>query len=252
MVSASILVSIMAAQRAGDLDESQKGDVVSEKRTEAPGAGASTQADLGKAGTAVKEGVIRSLKGLNEIEADIVSLVRNTVADSLKLTADVANLSLGLTTEIIKGAIKATEEVGTGLILSTKSVTKGVIMGVGDVGGDVVAVASQTVKGAVKGASEVGADVSLVARRAVDGALEAGKEMGANMEDIATARGGRGRRGSGLHRYHRAESGAGDACGRHGRGEGCRGGCLTCQERERAAIRNRGEAAARCAHARAR
>ena len=54
MVSMSALVSIMAAQRAGNPDESQKGDVVSEKKTEAPGAGASTQADLGRAGTAVK------------------------------------------------------------------------------------------------------------------------------------------------------------------------------------------------------
>jgi hypothetical protein len=92
--------------------------------------------DMGRAGTAVKEGVARSLKGLNEIEADIVSLVRNTVSDTLKLTADIADMSLSLTTEVVKGAIKATEEVGTGLILSTKSVTKGVIMGVGDVGGD--------------------------------------------------------------------------------------------------------------------
>ena len=99
------------------------------------------QEDLGRAGTAVKEGVVRSLKGLNEIEADIVSVVRSTVVDSLKLTADVTGMTLDMTSEVFKGAIKATEEVGTGLILSTKSVTKGIIMGVGDMGGDVMAVA---------------------------------------------------------------------------------------------------------------
>jgi hypothetical protein len=82
------------------------------------------QADLGRAGTAVKEGVVRSLKGLNEIEAAIVNLVRNTVADALKLTADVTGMSINLSAEVIKGTIKATEEVGTGLVLSTKGVTK--------------------------------------------------------------------------------------------------------------------------------
>ena len=37
---------------------------------------------IGKAGTAVKEGVVSSLKGINEIEAEIVSLVRNTVSNA--------------------------------------------------------------------------------------------------------------------------------------------------------------------------
>ena len=35
-----------------------------------------SQVDLGRAGTAVRDGVTRSLKGLNEIEAGIVTLVR--------------------------------------------------------------------------------------------------------------------------------------------------------------------------------
>src|SRR5208283_4107488 len=101
---------------------------MTEKDQGGNGTGKPSQADLGRAGTAVKEGIVRSLKGLNEIEAAIVSLVRNTVADTLKLTADVAGMSIDLSAEVIKGAIKATEEVGAGLVLSTKSVTKGMIM----------------------------------------------------------------------------------------------------------------------------
>ena len=109
------------------------------------------------------------------------------MADTLKLTADAAGMSLSLTAEVMKGAIKATEEIGTGLTLSAKSVTKGVVMGIGDVGGDVMTAASRTVKGAVTGAAEVGGDVSVVARRAVEGAIEAGKEIGANVEELAGA-----------------------------------------------------------------
>ena len=145
----------------------------------------SAQGDLGRAGTAVKDGVTRSLKGLNEIEGGIVSLVRNIVADTLRLAADVTGMTITLSAEVMKGAIKATEEIGTGLTLSAKSVTKGVVMGVGDVGGDVVAAASRAVKGAITGAAGVGGDVAVVARRAVEGAIEAGKEVGANVEEIA-------------------------------------------------------------------
>ena len=43
---------------------------------------------LGEAGATVKEGIVSSLKGLNEIEAQIVSLARNTVTDVLKSTGN--------------------------------------------------------------------------------------------------------------------------------------------------------------------
>jgi hypothetical protein len=45
--------------------------------------------ELGKAGTAVKEGIIRSLRGINEIEAEMISLVRNTVSNTLRATGAV-------------------------------------------------------------------------------------------------------------------------------------------------------------------
>ena len=42
------------------------------------------------------QGVISSLKGINEIEAEIVSLVRNTVSNSLRATGAVAGETVGL------------------------------------------------------------------------------------------------------------------------------------------------------------
>ena len=52
--------------------------------------------EIGKAGTAVKEGIICSLKGINEIEAEIVCLVRNTVLNTLRAGRDVAGESLSI------------------------------------------------------------------------------------------------------------------------------------------------------------
>ena len=101
---------------------------------------------IGSVGTAVKEGVVGSLKGLNEVETEIVNLVRSTVSQTLKATGEVAMDSVAVIRDVVTGALQATEEVGIGLIVSTKSVTKGVVLGVRDVGGDVLSVAHQAVK----------------------------------------------------------------------------------------------------------
>jgi len=79
---------------------------------------------VGRAGTTVKQGIIHSLKAINEIEAGIVTLVRNTVADTFNATGSVANEAVVVTRDMIKGIVGAAEEVGTGLIISTKSVAK--------------------------------------------------------------------------------------------------------------------------------
>jgi hypothetical protein len=42
---------------------------------------------IGTAGTAVKEGIVGSLKGLSDIETEIVNVVRNTVSGHVS-TAD--------------------------------------------------------------------------------------------------------------------------------------------------------------------
>jgi hypothetical protein len=95
------------------------------------------KATMGKAGVTVKEGVLSGLKGINEIETQIVTLVKNTVSDTLQATGSVADETVNVTRSVLQGTLKAAEEVGTGLLLSSKSVAKGIIMGVSDVGGDV-------------------------------------------------------------------------------------------------------------------
>ena len=142
------------------------------------------RATMGKAGATVKEGVLSSLKGISEIETQIVTLVRNTVSDTLKASGSVADETVNVTKEVLHGTFKAVEEVGTGLLLSSKSVAKGIVMGVSDVGGDVLSVAKQVIKGTVNGAAEVGADMGQVACRTVDGIIEAGRETGGNVEDM--------------------------------------------------------------------
>lgn len=147
--------------------------------------GSETNRTIGRAGSAVKVGVIRSLHGIYEIETEIVYLVRHTVADSLKTAGSLTAEAGSITKDVVTGAIRATEEVGTGLILSTKSVVKGALIGVNDIGGDVLSVIDPTVKSAVKTASEIGGDVAMVARRAVEGIIEATREVGGNANEAA-------------------------------------------------------------------
>ncbi|RPH83357.1 MAG: hypothetical protein EHM75_12130, partial [Desulfobacteraceae bacterium] len=51
---------------------------------------------IGKAGTSVKEGVVSSLKGINEIESEIVTLVRNTVSTTLRAGGSIVTESLSV------------------------------------------------------------------------------------------------------------------------------------------------------------
>ena len=74
-----------------------------------------------KAGAAVKEGIIGSLTGISEIEAEIVGLVRNTASNSFRASGAVASEGINVTPDIIKGAIQAMEEIGTGLQRLTTS-----------------------------------------------------------------------------------------------------------------------------------
>jgi hypothetical protein len=72
---------------------------------------------IGKAGTTVKEGIIGSLRGINEIEAEMVSLVRGTISNTLRATGAVTSESVDLVRDVVKGAIQATEEIGGGAAL---------------------------------------------------------------------------------------------------------------------------------------
>ena len=83
------------------------------------------KATIGEAGATVKEGVLSSIKGINEIETQIVTLVRNTVSDTLKATGSVADETVNVTRSVLQGTFKAAEEVGTGLLLAPRAWQKG-------------------------------------------------------------------------------------------------------------------------------
>ena len=140
---------------------------------------------LGRAGTAVRDGIVGSLTTLTRIEGDIVMLVRSAVSSTLGATGTVASELVVVVRDVVAGALQATDEVGTGLVASTKSIAKGVVLGVHEVGGDVATAASETVRTVIKHAAAVGADVGLVARRAVDGIVEAAAETGENAGRVA-------------------------------------------------------------------
>ena len=74
--------------------------------TEHEGKGHRANADpaeaIGKAGTTVKEGIVSSLKGINEIEAEIVSVVRSAVSSTLRTTGDIANETIKVTTDVTR------------------------------------------------------------------------------------------------------------------------------------------------------
>ena len=70
------------------------------------------KATIGKAGATVKDGLLSGLKGIGEIETQIVTLVRNTVSDTLKATGSVADETVNLTRSLLQGTFKAAAEVG--------------------------------------------------------------------------------------------------------------------------------------------
>ena len=153
-----------------------------EIRTGARGGGSPSQV-----GTAVKDTIVCGLKGIGEIETEMVGLLRQTVSQTLGATGVTVSASLAVVNEIVRGALQATEEAGGGLLVSPKSLTKGVVMGVNDVRGDILTFAHHVVKGTVARAAEGGTDVAVVASQAVRGVIEAVSEAGGDVGKAATA-----------------------------------------------------------------
>src|SRR5215510_1442820 len=71
--------------------------VAEEVRTEA-GIGES----ISSAGTAVKTGIVGSLQGLNEIETEVVNLVRNTVSNTVQATGSVVRETVTVVSDVVK------------------------------------------------------------------------------------------------------------------------------------------------------
>src|SRR5438552_13102287 len=64
--------------------------------------------NIGNAGAAVKDSIVGSVRGLHEIEAEIVSLVRHTLSDTVKATGAVASESVTVISDVMKGTVQAT------------------------------------------------------------------------------------------------------------------------------------------------
>jgi len=136
---------------------------------------------LGAVGTTVKDGLVQSLKGIEEIESEIVSMVRQTVSDALRATGSMANEGVGVTRDVVLGALAATQEVGTGAVNATKSVAKGIILGVADVGGDLVTTADTVARTVVKGVAAV---VQRTVRKIDLAARYGGEEFAVLLDEI--------------------------------------------------------------------
>jgi hypothetical protein len=89
---------------------------------------------LGRAGSAVRDGIVNSLTTLPRIEGEIVVLVRSAVSGTPGAAGTVADELVIVVRDVVAGAVQATEQVGTGLIASAKGIAKGVVLGVHEVG----------------------------------------------------------------------------------------------------------------------
>jgi hypothetical protein len=137
-----------------------------------------TEPPLSRTGLSVQDGVARSLKAINEIEAEIVSLVRRTVARNLATSGATSSARVTVIRNLITGALQAAEPFSTGIICGLKSVVKGIILGGTDVTGDFSTIATIVLESVVTGAADTGRDVALATSRARAGIREACHELG--------------------------------------------------------------------------
>jgi len=170
----------------GETFKDTKGDAMSEQIKSAEAESIQElKFTIGSAGTALKEGLAGTLKGISEVEAEIVSLARNTLSTTHSATVSVTSEGLNVIKDMLKRALAESQEMDTDIAVTIKNVAKGIILGAADVGADLGSAARLTIKEALSGAAEIGVDVGTVARRAIEGILEATREVGGNVEDVA-------------------------------------------------------------------
>lgn len=136
-------------------------------------------------GTAIKDGVVGGLKGINEIGTGLVDLVGNTLSETLRATGVVAKDGLSVAKDMVTGTVQTVADVGAGLTTNVKNVARGVVTGVGEVSGDVGNVAQQAAKGVITGVADLGAMVGDVAGRAARGTVATAREVGGNVGGLA-------------------------------------------------------------------
>ena len=84
----------------------------------------------------LKAGIIKGIRGLYEIEREVLNFAKNTLSDTLKATGSVVNESLEVSKDAARNSLKAAEQVGETLVGSTRKLSKGIVTGVADVGSD--------------------------------------------------------------------------------------------------------------------
>lgn len=100
---------------------------------------------IGKAGATVKQGVLNSFEVIKQIEAGLVSLVKNTVSETVKATGTVADVAVGVTKDVLAGTMGVIQETGAGFLEATK-----------EIGKKVEEVAKVAVGGAIDAAGSIG------------------------------------------------------------------------------------------------
>jgi hypothetical protein len=135
---------------------------------------------VGAIGTSVKEGVVQSLRGVDEVEAEAFNVVRDTVSNAIRTTGVVANDVITVTRDVARGAIQATEETGNQLLGATRNVAKEFVRDVTDVGTDVGTLASSAAEGVVNTAARLGGG-------AVSAVRDLGVAAATGVKDIAVA-----------------------------------------------------------------
>jgi hypothetical protein len=136
------------------------------------------------AGIRIKGAMLTSLKAVDEVEAEIVSLTRNTVAKALR-EVEPASETLAVVRCVITGATTAAEQVGSGLTLSAAPIAKGILLGVQDTGGELSGAAAEIARALIKAANTVREDPGLMVRHAIEGITEAAVELGGNSRPVA-------------------------------------------------------------------
>jgi hypothetical protein len=93
---------------------------------------------LEDAGDTVKTGITGSLRGIDEIESDIVNLVRNTISNTLQATGAVGTEAVDVTRATVNAAAQGIGDIGTTAITSVRDILVSVVEGIKDVAGAAV------------------------------------------------------------------------------------------------------------------
>lgn len=172
--------------KPSDVTETAAGGNVVEERSFMEQNNEMTSASgISSTGAALKDGIVGSLKGVNEIETQLVSVVGSAVSDTLRTTGTVAKDGLTVAKDVVSGAVQTFADVGIGLTTNAKNVAKGVVGGVSEIGGEVLDVAQQTAKGVIIGVADIGAMVGGVASRTARGTVETAKDLGGEVGTLA-------------------------------------------------------------------